>query len=171
MAEFIMNFKYYLTRKGISNLAKKQQQLVQEIESSTKAMGKSADLDNDLRENPEFMQLRTKVTYELPRKISDIEAVIKHAIIIDDMEAIKNQEFHEVMPGMMVELESETGDIRTHSILGFEEGDPALEIVSYLSPVGQALLHKSVGDEVTLMLNGEKVNYEILNIYLSPYIK
>jgi transcription elongation GreA/GreB family factor len=162
---------YYLTRKGISVLAQKQKELVEELEKSTRAMGHSASLDNDLRENPEFMQLRTKVTYELPRKIAKLESVVRLAKLIEDAEHILNQDFHEVMAGTEVEMKSEDGELRVHSILGYEEGDPQKGIVSYLSPVGEKLMHKTVGDEVELPMRGKLVRYEIVNIKRSPHLE
>ena len=162
---------YYVTRKGLSVLAQKQKELVEDLEKSTRAMGHSASLDNDLRENPEFMQLRTKVTYELPNKIAELESVIRLARLIDDAEHIQNQDFQEVMPGMEVEMESEDGELRVHSILGYEEGNPQQGIVSYLSPVGEKLMNKIVGDEVELPLRGKLVRYEIVNIKRSPHLE
>lgn len=166
-----MSTAYYVTRKGLVNLANRQKDLVENLEKSTRAMGHSASLDNDLRENPEFMQLRTKVTYELPNKIAELENVIRFARLINDSEHIQNQDFHEVLPGMEVEMESEDGEIRTHSILGYEEGNPEKGIVSYLSPVGERLLHKAVGDEVELPMRGKPIRYEIVSIRLSPHLE
>ena len=97
---------YYVTRKGLNVLTQKLKELVKDLEKSTRAMGHSASLDNDLRENPEFMQLRTKVTYELPGKITELERVIRLAKLINDMEHIRNLDLHEVMPGMEVEMGS-----------------------------------------------------------------
>lgn len=162
---------YYVTRKGLSVLTQKLKELVKDLEKSTRAMGHSASLDNDLRENPEFMQLRTKVTYELPSKITELESVIRLAKLINDMEHIRNLDLHEVMPGMEVEMKSEDGELRIHSILGYEEGDPLKGIVSYLSPVGEKLMHKTVGDEVELPMSGKLVSYEIVNIKLSPHLE
>ncbi|MCL8332363.1 MULTISPECIES: GreA/GreB family elongation factor [Pseudomonas] len=166
-----MSTAYYVTRKGLLNLANRQKDLVDDLEKSTRAMGHSASLDNDLRENPEFMQLRTKVTYELPNKIAELENVIRSARLINDSEHIQNQDFHEVLPGVEVQMESEDGQTRTHSILGYEEGDPHKGIVSYLSPVGERLLHKTVGDEVELPMRGKQIRYEILSIKLSPHLE
>lgn len=165
-----MSNTYYVTRRGLSLLTQKQKDLVEDLERSTRAMGHSASLDNDLRENPEFMQLRTKVTYELPNKIAELERVIRLARLINDSEHIQNQDFHQVLPGVEVEMESEDGEIRVHSILGYDEGDPQQGIVSYLSPVGEELLHKAVGDEVVLPLQGKLIRYEIVTIKLSPHL-
>lgn len=166
-----MSSTYYVTRKGMAVLAQKQRSLVEELEHATRAMGHSASLDNDLRENPEFMQLRTKVTYELPGKIAELGGVMRLARLINDAEYIRNKDFHEVLPGLEVELESDDGDVRLHSILGYEEGNPQKGIVSYLSPVGEELMHKSVGDDVMLPVQGKRVSYQIVAIRLSPHLE
>lgn len=166
-----MSKTYYVTRKGLGLLVQKQKDLVKDLEKSTRAMGHSASLDNDLRENPEFMQLRTKVTYELPSKIVELENVMRQARIINDSEHIQNHDFHEVLPGVEVELKSEDGELRVHSILGYLESDPKKGIVSYLSPVGEKLLHKAVGDDVTLLMCGRLINYEIVAIKISPHLE
>lgn len=166
-----MSNTYYVSRKGLGLLAQRQKDLIEDLENSTRAMGHSASLDNDLRENPEFMQLRTKVTYELPRKIAELENVMRLARLINDLEHIQNQDFHEVLPGVEVVMESEDGELRVHSILGYEEGDPQKGIVSYLSQVGEKLLYKEVGDEVVLPLRGKLICYEIVAIKLSPYLE
>lgn len=166
-----MHNAYYVTRSGLRVLTQKQKELIEDLERSTRAMGHSASLDNDLRENPEFMQLRTKVTYALPSKISELEKVIRTAKLIENTDHIQNQDFHEVMPGLEVEMESEAGELRIHSILGYEEGDPQKGIVSYLSPVGEKLMHKIVGDEVVLPMRGKPIRYEIVKIKRSPHLK
>lgn len=166
-----MSNNYYVTRKGLGFLAQKQRDLVEDLEKSTRAMGQSASLDNDLRENPEFMQLRTKVTYELPSKIAELESVMRMARLINDSDHIQKQDFQEVLPGLEVEMESEEGEIRVHSILGYEEGDPQRGIVSYLSPVGEKLMHKAVGDEVVLPMQGKLIRYEIVTIRVSPHLE
>ena len=70
-----------------------------------------------------------------------------------------------------MELESDDGDVRLHSILGYEEGNPQKGIVSYLSPVGEELMHKSVGDDVMLPARGKRVSYQIVAIRLSPHLE
>ena len=49
--------------------------------------------------------------------------------------------------GCTVAFEREDGRIQSFRIVGEDEADPALGSVSYVSPLAQALLGKSVGDE------------------------
>lgn len=52
--------------------------------------------------------------------------------------------------GDSVTFEREDGRRQTFRIVGEDEADPAKGSVSYISPLGQALLGKSVGDEAML---------------------
>ena len=56
--------------------------------------------------------------------------------------------------GGTVSIEREDGRRQTWRIVGEDEADPAAGSVSYISPLGQALLGKSVGD-VAMVAGGE----------------
>ncbi len=136
-----------------------------------RAMGHSASVDNDLRENPEFLQLRTKVTYQIPNKIAEIEAILRSFVLIEETPSFKSGKFEDIEPGADVVLVADNGTQRVVSILGYGDGDPARGAVSYLSPVGQALLHHEVGDEIELPYQGKQVVYEIFSIGRSAFLE
>ncbi|MGE6739969.1 transcription elongation factor GreA [Allorhizobium pseudoryzae] len=52
--------------------------------------------------------------------------------------------------GHTVRFEREDGRVQTYRIVGEDEADPKAGSVSYVSPVAQALLGKTVGDVVTV---------------------
>ena len=143
-----MSSRIYLSRKGLVRLSNQRDQLREELKKSTKEMGESVKRDNDLRENPEYMQLQTKVSYELPNKISEITKIIDTHLLIENTEAIKNSCFDEISLGMQVTLIDDTRSKRLISIMGYEESSPSEGIVSYLTPVAKKLMHKSIGDEI-----------------------
>jgi transcription elongation GreA/GreB family factor len=165
-----MSNQFYLTRKGRLGLMQQRDQLREQLHASTKEMGESVKRDNDLRENPEFLQLQTKISYELPNKISELTRILATAKLIEETDAIRTSNFDEVLPGMQVELIDAAGGNRVISILGYAEGNPEMGIVSYLTPVAKALIHKSVGDEVSLINNGKLQTYEIFDVRRSPYL-
>ena len=165
-----MSTRFYLSRKGLERLSTQRDQLREDLQRSTKEMGESVKRDNDLRENPEYMQLQTKVSYELPNKIAEITKILDTHLLIEETEAIKNGHFDEVQVGMQVTLVDEEGAERLISILGYEESNPEDGVVSYLTPVAKILMHKGVGDEVTLPVAGKPVAYEIASISRSPYV-
>lgn len=165
-----MSNRFYLSRKGLERLAAQRDQLREDLQRSTKEMGESVKRDNDLRENPEYMQLQTKVSYELPNKIAEITKILDTHLLIEETDAIKSGHFDEVQVGMQVTLVDEEGAERLISILGYEESNPEDGVVSYLTPVAKILMHKGVGDEVTLPVAGKPVAYEISSISRSPYV-
>jgi transcription elongation GreA/GreB family factor len=61
----------------------------------------------------------------------------------------------QVQFGRMVEFEREDGRRQRFRIVGEDEADPAQGSVSYVSPLANALLGKSVGD--TALVNGAEV--------------
>ena len=70
-----------------------------------------------------------------------------------------------VVFGATVDVEDvDTEERRTFTILGPDEADPARGSISFLSPVGQALLGKEEGDEVSVDIPRGRVTYEIISI-------
>jgi transcription elongation factor GreA len=53
---------------------------------------------------------------------------------------------------------------RTYQILGSAETNPDKGIISYTSPIGAALIGRSVGDTVEVVLADRKISYKILKI-------
>jgi transcription elongation GreA/GreB family factor len=49
-----------------------------------------------------------------------------------------------------VTLQYEDGTERSYTLVGEDEADPAQGLISWMSPIAQALIGASVGDEVTL---------------------
>jgi transcription elongation GreA/GreB family factor len=52
--------------------------------------------------------------------------------------------------GVRVTLQYEDGTQRSFTLVGEDEADPAQGLISWISPIAQALIGTSVGDEVTL---------------------
>jgi transcription elongation factor GreA len=131
-------------------------------------MGHSASIDNDLRENPEFMQLRTKVTYQLPSELAQIDRILRAYLLIEQQPQFLNDSLDEVIPGVRITLEPDDGGpVVELIILGLGDGDPGGGIVSYQAPIAAAVLHHSIGDEVRLPGRGE-TSFEIRAIQHAP---
>lgn len=160
----------YFTQNGF-NLARKEiARLQEEIEECNRKIGHTVSLDNDLRENPEFMALRTKAEYELPAKIQHISELISNYVIIENMPHIRVATPDCIDVGHEVTLVSDDGDQRIVTILGYGDSDPDKQVVSYLTPIGQQLLHKEIGDDVCLPFRGRVITYHINNIKISPLV-
>ncbi|MFW5883060.1 MAG: GreA/GreB family elongation factor [Verrucomicrobiota bacterium] len=111
----------------------------------------------DLRENAEYKMARQDQDTLLARK-SRLEVDLARARITDFADAPADK----AGIGTVVDVvEGSTGTPRTYAILGAWDSDPERNIVSYKTPLGQALLGKSAGDSVTTKIAGEEETWTI----------
>jgi transcription elongation factor GreA len=70
-----------------------------------------------------------------------------------------------VVFGATVDLEEEdSGDAVTYQIVGDDEADIKLGLVSISSPIARAMIGKEAGDVATVMAPGGARNYEIIEV-------
>lgn len=152
--------KYYITKIGYQQLYEDYLNVDGEITEANKMMGESVKRDNDLRENPEFMELRVKAMYELPAKKQTLWDKYRSAIIIEETEEYLQFDGKTVIRGSKVKLNFDEEDICEYQIKGSDEGDLNNDILSCDAPMAQALLGKQLGTVVEF--NGMSI--EILEI-------
>jgi transcription elongation GreA/GreB family factor len=64
-----------------------------------------------------------------------------------------------------VQLTNEaTGENEEYTILGPWESDPDNRIISYLSPLGNAILNRKVGEKFEFSINDDKISYIVQGI-------
>ncbi|EKN6387890.1 hypothetical protein DVQ88_08430 [Yersinia enterocolitica] len=161
----------YLTRAGFIKVQQELKALQEEIRECNRKIGHTVSLDNDLRENPEFMALRTKAEYELPAKITALSNIFNNHTLVETTEHILTNECEFIGVGNAVTLEDTYGNERLIHILGFGESNPEHAIVSFDTPLAKALLDREIGDEISLPYQGKTVTYEVVNITRTPYLK
>ena len=93
---------YYITKNGYKKLYEDYLNIDKEITEVNKMMGESVKRDNDLRENPEFMELRVRAMYELPAKKKSLWDKYNSAIIIEETDEYKNFDGNTVIRGCLV---------------------------------------------------------------------
>lgn len=151
--------KYYITKSGYEKLYAEYLEVDTEIAQTNKMMGESVKRDNDLRENPEFMELRVKVMYELPAKKKSLWDKWNAAIVIEDTEEYKNFDGKTVIRGSVVKINMDDEECE-YQIKGTDEGNINEDILSCETPLAQAILGKKVGEK--LEFNNMKI--EILAV-------
>ncbi len=104
----------------------------------------------DLSENSEYDEAKN-AQGQLEARIRDIEATLQNAIIEDGFRVrVLNQTFNQ---------EAE------YVIVSASEAEPENNKISDESPVGEALLNRHEGDEVTVNLpNGVQVKFTVLEV-------
>ena len=99
----------------------------------------------DLSENAEYDAAKDRQSH-IEGRILELEAKVSLAEVIDVSKATPSSR---VIFGTTVELEDEdTGESFTYRIVGMEEADVKAGLVSYSSPIGRAVVGRSVGDSV-----------------------
>ncbi|MGJ3241549.1 MAG: GreA/GreB family elongation factor [Opitutales bacterium] len=112
----------------------------------------------DLKENSEYKMARQDQDTLLARK-SQLEVDLGRARVTDFKDAPKDK----VGIGSVVDLKGSSGSQR-YAILGAWDSDPDKNILSYKTPLGQALLGKSEGGTAETEIDGQKETWTIRGI-------
>ena len=126
----------------------------QKIIDTQRKMGESAKRDNDLRENPEFMELRVKAMYTLPAQKEELYRRMHDCMIIEECEFFKLFDGSKVIPGSKVVYDID-GKTETLTILGDNESDLDNNIISSATPMAKALINKHINELIDF--NGMKI--------------
>lgn len=114
----------------------------------------------DLKENSEYKMARQDQDMLLARK-NELEVDLSRARVTDFTEATEGN----VGIGSVVELkEGSSGKTRRYSILGAWDSDPDNDVLSYKTPLAQALLGKETGATVTTKIGGNEEGWTVLGI-------
>ena len=114
----------------------------------------------DLRENHEYKAAK-EMQKILMRRKSELESQLVRARGTD----FANVKTETVGIGTIVkitDLESQSSE--QYTILGAWDSDPAQGVISYLTPVAQALLNHKVGEEIEIPVESIKKHYRIESI-------
>ncbi|MCL2719990.1 MAG: transcription elongation factor GreA [Treponema sp.] len=114
----------------------------------------------DLRENAEYKAAKEKQE-QLNSQVAKLKEDIERAQLFDP----KSVNTSKVSFGTKVFLNNETiGRQEVFTILGPWESDPNNNIISYLSPFGNAILNKSEGEKFEFAINEERNSYLVEKI-------
>ena len=148
-----------ISKQGYKKLEDELARLKSERPAIIQAI-KEAREEGDLRENAGYDAARERQGMTEAR-IKYIESRMSLYQIVD----LDKLGGDKVVFGATVEVEDvDTEERRTFTILGPDEADPARGSIAFLSPVGQALLGKEEGDEVSVDIPRGRVTYEIMAI-------
>lgn len=151
----------YYTKEGFERLKREYEQTEDEINDTTKLMGKSDEMDSDLRENPEFMELRVKAMYGIPNKRRALaEELSRNIVIIEDSDEYKNWDMNTVIRKCKVSVSIDGEPTEEYTILGHNEGNIHENILSCEAPLVLSMLGHKIGESVEF--NGMKI--DILNV-------
>jgi len=142
----------------------KFEQLKNQLEKLTKVSRpreaeevKRLALMGDFSENAGYQLAKGRLR-GINQRIIDLENIIKQAEII----SFGNNNGQVDLGSLVtVEMNQQT---KSYRILGSAETNPSAGIISHNSPLGAALMHRRVGDVISVNTNGIKKEYQIISI-------
>ncbi len=152
--------KIPMTRGGYDRLSEELKELKSTQRPAVIRAIAEAREQGDLSENAEYHAARERQGF-IEGRISELEDKISRAEVID-VESLSGKT---IKFGATVTLADEdTGEKVTYQIVGQDEADIKKGLLSITSPLGRALIGKSVKDGVEINTPGGTKAYEILKV-------
>lgn len=150
-----------LTRRGNDKLKEELHRLKTVERHAVIQAIAEARAQGDLSENAEYEAAKDKQGF-IEGRILEIEGKLAAAQVIDP--ATLDAEGRVVF-GSTVDLEDEASGIRvTYQIVGDDEADLKLGLISISSPIARALIGKEAGDVAEVNAPGGLKSYEIIGV-------
>ena len=150
-----------LTLRGLQKLKAELQQLKGVERHAVIQAISEARAQGDLSENAEYEAAKDKQGF-IEGRILEIESKLAAAQVIDPTQLDAGGR---VVFGATVELEDEaSGAMVSYQIVGDDEADLKLGLISISSPIARALIGKEIGDVAEVQAPGGAKSYEVMNI-------
>ena len=149
----------YITAEGAQRLQNELDELwKRERPRVTQAVSEAA-AQGDRSENADYIYGKRRLR-EIDSRVRFLRKRLDGMVIVD----VRPSDPRRVFFGAWVTLESQDGAESCYRIVGPDEFDMAPGYISLDSPLGRALMRKSLDDEVTVELPGGAVKFVIIAI-------
>ncbi len=149
---FLTQEKFEELKKELEHLKTVRRKEVAESLEYARSLG-------DLSENAEYQEARD-MQAAIEERIQHLEQVIKEAKIVAHS---KKGDIVGLGSEVTIQKEKET-ESHTYRIVGSEEANIHEHKLSYLSPLGEALMGKAKGDVFTFLTPNGKQTYKVLKV-------
>ncbi|MFW2366928.1 MAG: transcription elongation factor GreA [Desulforhopalus sp.] len=154
-----------MSKNGNKKLRDELQQLERVERSAVVKAIEVAREHGDLKENAEYHAAKDRQGH-IEGRILELKDKLSRAEVIDCSEVSTDT----VVFGTVVKLlDLDTDEEVTYQLLGPEEADVKKGSISVLSPLGQSMLGKEVGDEVLTVTPGGNREFEVIDIQSSNF--
>jgi transcription elongation factor GreB len=150
--------KNYISPAGFARLQAELRELVEvERPEVVKTVAWAAS-NGDRSENGDYLYGKKRLR-EIDRRVRFLIKRLENAEVVHS----SGRDTDQVFFGARVSVKS-GGEVRSITILGLDEVDPARGIVSWISPIARALIKARVGDTVTVRTPAGAEKLEILDV-------
>lgn len=151
--------KVPMTIEGHDRLEKELRHLRHDERPAIIRAIEEARAHGDLSENAEYHAAKERQGF-VESRIQDIEGKLSRAEIIDPADISGDT----VRFAATVSLADEDDKTVTYQIVGVDEVDVTAGKISYISPIGRALIGRKVGDEIEVTTPRGETYYEITQV-------
>lgn len=148
----------YLTISGVERLRNELHELTTVRRPELARRLRTAIQMGDLSENADYITTKEEQAF-LEGKILEIEEMLRSAVVISE-----HLDRQEVSIGATVTIVENGAQPEKYTLVGPPEADPASGLISHESPIGQALLGKSVGETVIANTPSGQMKLKIVSI-------
>lgn len=148
----------FITKKGLAKLKEELNELIKVKRPEVSARIKEAVSFGDLSENAEYAEAKEDQAF-IEGRIAEIENVLRNV----DLVSFRPRTNFSVQIGCAVVIKS-AGQNRTFKLMGKGEGNPSEGEISSDSPIGRAIMGRSIGEEVDVPAPSGKKRYKIIKI-------
>ncbi|NBX76506.1 MAG: transcription elongation factor GreB [Proteobacteria bacterium] len=155
--------KNYITPQGAEKLRSELKHLLNDERPELVKVIQWAASNGDRSENADYIYGKRRLR-EIDRRIRFLSKRLELAEIIDPL----TQNSDKILFGATVTVLDESGNIKRFSIVGVDETNVKDGLISWISPVGKALLQAKKGDKVTIRSPKGEEDWEIQNVEYKP---
>lgn len=154
-----MEKKNYMTPACHTALSDELNQLLRIERPEVCQLVQWAAANGDRSENADYQYGKRRLR-EIDRRIRFLTQRLDAAVVVDPA-SIRSEK---VQFGATVSVTTEDGDDKTWAIVGVDEINTELGRVSWQSPIGRALIGKTIGDEAVIQTPQGPQSVEIVEI-------
>lgn len=154
-----MDKKIYLTKEGLEELKAEYEEQTKKKRPEVVARLAAARDQGDLSENAEYIAARDELSF-IDGRIDELEELLRQVELIEEPKK-GSKTVISLGSTVTVHLGKKQEDF---TVVGEWEADPAEKKISDQSPLGKALIGKTVGEKVEVAAPAGKVLYTVISV-------
>jgi transcription elongation factor GreA len=143
------------TREGYEKVIKEKAALLAERPDAVEHLRKAREM-GDLSENGYYKAARARLSF-LDAQLRRVERLVRYGIVVE------SQNSGAVDIGSCVTITNGTIE-KVFTVVGGYESDPTQQTISYMSPLGKALMGRKVDDAIEVQAPSGVIKYTIVRI-------
>lgn len=154
----------YITPEGKARMEEELRYLWKEKRPVVTQAVSEAAAQGDRSENAEYIYGKKQLR-EIDSRVRFLSKRLDDMVEVDRIPEDKKKVFF----GAWIELEDEEGNVKQFRIVGPDEFDVKLGFISMDSPLAQALLNKSEGDDISVQGPNGVLEYYLSKVQYVPF--